>query len=196
MRLPIQHWDSKTIAVQTFLVIWRLKDLNRRVSTIVIFVEAVFLILIIAIPPPIHTHPPTEYYITPAPVLHLAVSFLADNLCDSIGAGWAHGFWIRKLPWSIAGSGRRSSVPFSYTFLSSCYISRLSRSTRLVKGGTCRRPTSDLCGVKPEIQMAMEMSPSQPFRDTALRLSLAVTCDCGAPYCGSCSSPAFNDSIS
>jgi hypothetical protein len=145
MRLAIRHWDSKTIAVQTFLVIWRLKDLNRRVSTIVIFVEAVFLILIIAIPPGIHTHPPTEYYITPAPVLHLTAFFLlADNLCDSIGAGWAHGFGITKLPWSIAGSGRRSSVPFFYTFLSSCYISRLSRPTRLVKGGTCRRPTSDL----------------------------------------------------
>jgi hypothetical protein len=58
----------KNIGVQTFLVIWRLKTLSRRITVVVILVEALFMVLSIAIVSGVHTHPPNEYFGTPSPV--------------------------------------------------------------------------------------------------------------------------------
>jgi hypothetical protein len=56
-----------TIAVQTFLAIWRLTEPNRTISAIAIGVEFLFVILFVAIGFGIHTHPTKEYYAIPDP---------------------------------------------------------------------------------------------------------------------------------
>jgi len=60
--------DLQTIAVQTFLIIWRLKLLNATVSAVVIGIEFSFVILFVGIGFGIHTHPKKEYYAAPVPV--------------------------------------------------------------------------------------------------------------------------------
>jgi ABC-type proline/glycine betaine transport system permease subunit len=58
----------QTIAVQTFLVIWWLKDLDRTISALAIVTEVLFVTLFVAIGFGVHTHPNKEFYSVPAPV--------------------------------------------------------------------------------------------------------------------------------
>ena len=67
-----QRFDPKTIAIQTFIIIWRLENPRRGFWACVIGIEALFLILSVAIAFGVHTHPPNEYFAAPAPVWHFS----------------------------------------------------------------------------------------------------------------------------
>jgi len=57
-----------TIAVQTFLTIWWLKNLSRTVSAYIIGIESLFLVLLVGIAYGIHTNPKeNRYYAAPVP---------------------------------------------------------------------------------------------------------------------------------
>jgi len=59
--------DLQTIAVQTFLIIWRHRYLNRTISIIIMSLELILIVLFIGITFGIHTHPKEKYYAAPAP---------------------------------------------------------------------------------------------------------------------------------
>ena len=103
----IQHFDHKAIAVQTFLIIWRLKDIPRGVSAWIISAQLVFLILSFFVGFGIN-HPPHKYYAAPAPVWHTSgcqFSLSLRRACDSIGAGLAMGRCENALAYGLSGSG-------------------------------------------------------------------------------------------
>jgi hypothetical protein len=167
----------KNIGVQTFLVIWRLKALSRKITVVVILVEAAFMILNVAIVSGVHTHPPNEYFGAPTPVWHrltpFTCFFCAYATRRSIGAGSVKDSHENESPWAISGSGSPSSAPSSCTSRSSCYISGWSPPIQWAKSGTCQALTSSLFSTKPE--MATEINDSlslgQPSRATELKLS-------------------------
>ena len=64
----IQRVDPQTIAIQTFLTIWRLKYLSKTISLIIVSAEFIIVIILMAIGYGIHTNPRNEYYVAPSPV--------------------------------------------------------------------------------------------------------------------------------
>jgi len=79
-----------TIAVQTFLGVWRLSNPSRQLSAYIVGVEAIFLVLIVAIGFGVHTRPPIEFYAAPSPYW----CWLGDGfLREKIGLEYLW-FWI------------------------------------------------------------------------------------------------------
>lgn len=96
---PGQCVDLQTIAVQTFLIIWRHKYLNRTISIIVMSLELIFIVLFIGITFGIHTHPKEKYFAAPVPVCveHLLFCLCNSNVVvlvlDRQGIHWISVWW-------------------------------------------------------------------------------------------------------
>jgi len=56
-----------TIAIQTFLTIWRLKYLNKTISLIIVSIEFIVVTILLAIAYGIYTNPRKGYYVAPTP---------------------------------------------------------------------------------------------------------------------------------
>jgi len=82
-----------TIAVQTFLTIWRLKFLDRNISAVILGVEFIFIILWVTIGNGTNNHPKKEYYTVPTPYwCWIGKDFKAERL-----AGEYVWFWLTLL---------------------------------------------------------------------------------------------------
>jgi hypothetical protein len=79
--------------VQTFVTVWRLKDPDTLIASIVVGTQWTFVILFVGIGFGVQTHPPEKYYATPTPVRlyrmnHLWFSILIFNLTTVLVLDW------------------------------------------------------------------------------------------------------------